>query len=331
MRRSDHAGSMKPRRGRSRSAGHFGAKIIVTDHGPFRVVGDVAICNPEGTLLRHSATSCLCRCGGSRNKPFGDGTHSLTGCCHRVAGGPAAYRHAGGVVDHRRLRPRLPGAALPRRRVLVRAPDHGTQGRQLRVLGPLVGASAHSPVTSSHRATAAWWSPSRRPGVFTAKAPCSTMNTFGWTSATRARRRGGLCVMPCRSTITTRRPADGCHRLRACTRWRSVSAPAARSQVANAPRRVRGGDRMVRTAAGACEVTAVHHFRFRPGDVDVVQSPDGLGAQGRGQSRAMVQACPPVASNEPLDGVWMHTHRYVTCRWVSELASEVFEDQELGE
>jgi hypothetical protein len=88
---------------------------------------------------------------------------------------------------------------------------------------------------------------------------------------------------------------------------------------------------MVRTAAGACEVTAVHHFRFRPGDVDVVQSPDGLGAQGRGQSRAMVQACPPVASNEPLDGVWMHTHRYVTCRWVSELASEVFEDQELGE
>jgi hypothetical protein len=57
MRRSDHAGSMKPRRGRSRSAGHFGAKIIVTDHGPFRVVGDVAICNPEGTLLRHSAAT----------------------------------------------------------------------------------------------------------------------------------------------------------------------------------------------------------------------------------------------------------------------------------
>lgn len=54
-------------------------KIIVTDHGPYRVVGDVAIYDADETLLRSSGSSCLCRCGGSRHKPFCDVTHGLKG------------------------------------------------------------------------------------------------------------------------------------------------------------------------------------------------------------------------------------------------------------
>jgi CDGSH-type Zn-finger protein/truncated hemoglobin YjbI len=51
--------------------------VVVTAHGPYRVVGEVAICDVEGTLLRRGGTWCLCRCGGSRNKPFCDATHYL--------------------------------------------------------------------------------------------------------------------------------------------------------------------------------------------------------------------------------------------------------------
>lgn len=53
--------------------------IVVTEHGPYRVVGDVAIYNADGALLRRTGTWCLCRCGGSRNKPFCDATHGLKG------------------------------------------------------------------------------------------------------------------------------------------------------------------------------------------------------------------------------------------------------------
>ena len=46
------------------------ARIEVTHHGPYRVTGDVVIFDAEGNLLRQGGTWCLCRCGGSRNKPF---------------------------------------------------------------------------------------------------------------------------------------------------------------------------------------------------------------------------------------------------------------------
>jgi CDGSH-type Zn-finger protein/truncated hemoglobin YjbI len=52
---------------------------VVTTHGPYRVVGEVTICDAEGTPLRHAGTWCLCRCGGSRNKPFCDATHGVKG------------------------------------------------------------------------------------------------------------------------------------------------------------------------------------------------------------------------------------------------------------
>jgi CDGSH-type Zn-finger protein/truncated hemoglobin YjbI len=56
-----------------------GPVITVTEHGPYQVVGAVEIYGAEGTLLRRSGTWCLCRCGGSRNKPFCDATHAVKG------------------------------------------------------------------------------------------------------------------------------------------------------------------------------------------------------------------------------------------------------------
>lgn len=54
-------------------------RIIVTENGPLRVVGAVSIHDSEGNVLRSGGSSCLCRCGGSRNKPFCDATHGLKG------------------------------------------------------------------------------------------------------------------------------------------------------------------------------------------------------------------------------------------------------------
>lgn len=52
-------------------------RILVTDHGPYRVEGDIAVHDADGRLLETGGSWCLCRCGGSRNKPFCDVTHGL--------------------------------------------------------------------------------------------------------------------------------------------------------------------------------------------------------------------------------------------------------------
>lgn len=51
--------------------------ICVTEDGPYRVEGPVAICGIDGEQLREGEISFLCRCGGSRSKPFCDATHGL--------------------------------------------------------------------------------------------------------------------------------------------------------------------------------------------------------------------------------------------------------------
>ena len=64
---------------RSTSERTAAARVEITSHGPYRVTGDVVIFDAEGNLLRDGGTWCLCRCGGSRNKPFCDATHGLKG------------------------------------------------------------------------------------------------------------------------------------------------------------------------------------------------------------------------------------------------------------
>jgi CDGSH-type Zn-finger protein/truncated hemoglobin YjbI len=55
------------------------AIIRVTENGPYRVEGEVSIRDCAGTELRREGIWHLCRCGGSRNKPFCDSTHGLKG------------------------------------------------------------------------------------------------------------------------------------------------------------------------------------------------------------------------------------------------------------
>jgi CDGSH-type Zn-finger protein len=54
-------------------------KITVNDHGPLRLEGnDIILCDPSGKQfgLAGRTVVSLCRCGGSANKPFCDGTHA---------------------------------------------------------------------------------------------------------------------------------------------------------------------------------------------------------------------------------------------------------------
>ena len=48
-------------------------------NGPLFVRGDLDIIDASGTVVRHVTRAALCRCGGSENKPFCDGTHRRIG------------------------------------------------------------------------------------------------------------------------------------------------------------------------------------------------------------------------------------------------------------
>lgn len=48
-------------------------------NGPVEVKGDFRITGSDGKLIETGKTIYLCRCGGSGNKPFCDGTHNKNG------------------------------------------------------------------------------------------------------------------------------------------------------------------------------------------------------------------------------------------------------------
>ncbi len=56
-------------------------KITVRPNGPYLVEGDVEVYDPTGTHVSTAGRPiiALCRCGGSANKPFCDGTHNRIG------------------------------------------------------------------------------------------------------------------------------------------------------------------------------------------------------------------------------------------------------------
>lgn len=57
-----------------------GLKITAVEDGPFRVEGATSITRMlDGVAVELKPTAFLCRCGGSQNKPFCDGTHSRNG------------------------------------------------------------------------------------------------------------------------------------------------------------------------------------------------------------------------------------------------------------
>ena len=53
--------------------------IEATANGPYVVRGLDHVSNAQGETLRGSVSMALCRCGGSANKPFCDGTHNRNG------------------------------------------------------------------------------------------------------------------------------------------------------------------------------------------------------------------------------------------------------------
>src|SRR6185295_13394240 len=73
-------------------------RIACLPNGPYYLLNDMQA-SPVPNLVRSSGAACstvrgvaLCRCGGSANKPFCDGTHATNGFSDRNSADPAANR-----------------------------------------------------------------------------------------------------------------------------------------------------------------------------------------------------------------------------------------------
>jgi uncharacterized Fe-S cluster protein YjdI/CDGSH-type Zn-finger protein len=55
------------------------AQIRVTNNGPLLVDGDCLLIDGTGGIVAEKGPFALCRCGGSKNKPYCDGTHKIIG------------------------------------------------------------------------------------------------------------------------------------------------------------------------------------------------------------------------------------------------------------
>ena len=56
--------------------------IKLIPNGPYRVSGPLTVTDSQGNVVRaieDGKAVSLCRCGGSANKPFCDGTHARIG------------------------------------------------------------------------------------------------------------------------------------------------------------------------------------------------------------------------------------------------------------
>ena len=53
--------------------------VVPRPNGPLFLRGHLRIEDAEGTVIREDTRIALCRCGGSANKPFCDGTHRRIG------------------------------------------------------------------------------------------------------------------------------------------------------------------------------------------------------------------------------------------------------------
>ena len=53
--------------------------IEATPNGPLLVHGDISVKDSSGVVKKNKNVTALCRCGGSGNKPYCDGTHRKNG------------------------------------------------------------------------------------------------------------------------------------------------------------------------------------------------------------------------------------------------------------
>jgi 3-phenylpropionate/trans-cinnamate dioxygenase ferredoxin subunit len=55
-------------------------QVTATENGPYKVTGPIELFDHAGNAIATPGPAVfLCRCGGSTNKPFCDGTHSKVG------------------------------------------------------------------------------------------------------------------------------------------------------------------------------------------------------------------------------------------------------------
>jgi uncharacterized Fe-S cluster protein YjdI len=74
------SGALRTRRPRAHKAERPNeSRIRASSNGPLLVSGGVRVVDAEGNLLYEGERAALCRCGGSANKPFCDGTHKTNG------------------------------------------------------------------------------------------------------------------------------------------------------------------------------------------------------------------------------------------------------------
>jgi len=62
-----------------RTEEHAEARVQPLPNGPLLVTGDLLVERADGSLERRYETTAFCRCGGSANKPYCDGTHARNG------------------------------------------------------------------------------------------------------------------------------------------------------------------------------------------------------------------------------------------------------------
>ena len=60
-------------------SGETKTTIQCVENGPYMVKGPVALKGEKGESIATTVVTSLCRCGGSKSKPFCDGTHSQIG------------------------------------------------------------------------------------------------------------------------------------------------------------------------------------------------------------------------------------------------------------
>jgi CDGSH-type Zn-finger protein/uncharacterized Fe-S cluster protein YjdI len=54
-------------------------KVTLRPNGPIKIEGPLEVCSGTGRMVTRGTETFLCRCGGSSNKPFCDGTHRRNG------------------------------------------------------------------------------------------------------------------------------------------------------------------------------------------------------------------------------------------------------------
>ena len=55
------------------------AEFVILENGPIKLSGEFTLTDADGEMIEAEGEVYLCRCGGSGNKPFCDGTHRSIG------------------------------------------------------------------------------------------------------------------------------------------------------------------------------------------------------------------------------------------------------------